>query len=161
MFFTRLDEDEPCYIRTDSPGYAPLMWPLAFPDGQPAQVRSKDGEDPDELRNLDDVAKNLQQATLALMHQPEVRGDGTFVYVPTVSPYDASLPPVLRRFSRLELMGRLGDEILVDRWLSVLDARLRMVAKEWKGKDEQTPLVGGDELFHSLDSEATVKSVRR
>lgn len=131
VFFTRLDEDEPCYIRTDSPGYAPLMWPLAFPDGQPAQVRSKDSEDPDELRNLDDVAKNLQQATLALMHQPEVRGDGTFVYVPTVSPYDASLPPVLRRFSRLELMGRLGDEILVDRWLSVLDARLRMVAKEW------------------------------
>jgi hypothetical protein len=75
--------------------------------------------------------QSWNDATLALMHQPEVRGDGTFVYVPTVSPYDASLPPVLRRFSRLELMGRLGDEILVDRWLSVLDARLRMVAKEW------------------------------
>ena len=129
VFFTRKDEDEPCYIRTSTPGYAPLMWPLAFPDGEPAQVRTNDGDE--ELANLDDAAKNLQQATLALMHQPEMRDDGTFVYVPTVSPYGASLPPVLRRFSRLELMGRLGDEILVDRWLSVLDERLRTIAKEW------------------------------
>ena len=128
-FFTRRDEDERCYVKTESPGYAPLMWPLAFPYGEPACVRKPDGT----LALLDAHAKSLRQATLALMLQPEKTGDddSSYVYVPTASPYDPSLPPVVRRFSRLELMGRLGDEIVVDRWLSVLDARLRTVASSW------------------------------
>ena len=125
IFFTRLDEDEKCYVKSSDSRYAPLMWPLAFPDGEPA-VLAESGE------LLDECAKNLQQATLALMLQPERKADGSgdFVYVPTASPYNPSLPPVVRRFSRLELMGRLGDEVLVDRWLSVVDERLRFLAQK-------------------------------
>ena len=56
---------------------------------------------------------------------------GDFLYVPTQSPYGVSGPPTVRRFSRLELMGRLGDEILLDRWLCAVDQRLAFLAKDW------------------------------
>jgi hypothetical protein len=44
---------------------------------------------------------------------------------PTVSPYPSEASaPILRPFSKLELCGRLGDEVLLDMFLSAEDARL-------------------------------------
>lgn len=153
VFFTRKDEDERCYVKTSSPEYAPLMWPLAFPYGKPAFVRT---DDCGELALLDEYASNLQQATLALMLQPERHANGDFIYVPTASPYGAR-QPVVRRFSRLELMGRLGDEVLVDRWLSVLDDRLRFISSDWM----QRRLLGFDGGANGPETEEDVAAERR
>ena len=132
IFFTRRDEDKPCYVDSFNALYAPMMWPLVCPDGAPPRLREMIFPKRRAAGALlDKEAKNLQQATLALLLQPEQNANGTFVYVPTPSPYGLPHLPVLRRFGRLELMGRLGDEVMVDRWLSVLDARLHTVAKEW------------------------------
>ena len=37
----------------------------------------------------------------------------------------------MRRFNRFELMGRLGDEFMLDRYLGVLDERLRFLASRY------------------------------
>lgn len=135
IFFTRRDEDEPCYVDSFDPMYAALMWPLVCPDGAPPRLKGLVDSAGTVLRPagalLDKEAKNIRQATLALMLQPERTSDGAFLLVPCQSPYGPSAPRVLRRFGRLELMGRLGDEVLVDRWLSALDARLHFVGKSW------------------------------
>ena len=154
VFFTRRDEDERCYVKTESPGYAPLMWPLAFPYGQPPTVCKGDGT----FAHLD-AEGTLRHATLALMHQPERWAPDEYVYVPTKSPYDPTLPPIYRRFSRLELMGRLGDEILVDRWLTVVDARLRTISQEWMQKRLLGQLGGDGE--NELETEADVAEAAR
>ena len=134
IFFTRRDEDEPCYVDSFDPMYAALMWPLVCPDGAPPRLKGLVDSAGTVLRPagalLDKEAKNIRQATLALMLQPERTSDGAFLLVPCQSPYGPSAPRVLRRFGRLELMGRLGDEVLVDRWLSALDARLHFVVHD-------------------------------
>ena len=38
IFFTRKDEDEPCYLTSSDPRYAPMMWPIAFPSGLPTAL---------------------------------------------------------------------------------------------------------------------------
>ena len=75
VFFTRRDVDETCKVKSYDPLYAPLMWPLAFPDGAPPRLTALADRPTGAL--LDKEAKNLQQATLALMLQPErtSRGD--------------------------------------------------------------------------------------
>jgi len=135
VFFTRLDEDQPCVMQSSNPGYAPMMWPLAFPSGSPAELA--DGSHVDSRHRM-------QDATLAMLFQPERNENGEFVTVMTPSPYGTSHPNVPRRFSRFELMGRLGDEFLLDRWLSVLDQRLKTLAS----KTMQRRLVG---RFHQDD----------
>ena len=45
----------------------------------------------------------------ALMLQPEVRPDGTYLLVPTRAFWNPEVV-VPRRFGRMELLGRLGDE---------------------------------------------------
>jgi len=79
IFFTRLDEDEKCVVKSSSPEYAPLMWPLAFPHGEPMCLGSG--------MHLDAAARNMQSATLAMLMQPERDAYGEFLLVPTPSPY--------------------------------------------------------------------------
>lgn len=124
VFFTRNDEDEKCVIDTSDPLYAPLMWPLAFPSGLPP--RDVDGF------LLSDAASVRQRGgdgslTMALMLQPEVRPDGTYLLVPTRAFWNPEVM-VPRRFGRMELLGRLGDEFVIDRHLGEFDKRLRMLA---------------------------------
>ena len=99
-----------------------------------------------------DAASHARQATLALMLQPEQNARSEFLYVPTPSPYGPSGPPTVRRFSRLELMGRLGDEVLLDRWLCAVDQRLSFLAKEWM---QRRLLVqgGGDDATDGNDND--------
>ena len=99
------------------------MWPLAFPHGEPMCLGSG--------MHLDAAARNMQSATLAMLMQPERDAYGEFLLVPTPSPYGPQFDPVLRRFNRFELMGRLGDEFVLDRWLCVLDERLRFLSSRW------------------------------
>ena len=139
VFFTRLDEDKKCYLHSDDPLYAPLMWPLAFPSGAPLldrQGRLVDGKrsGPTAARpnGGDECAHaehGMRQTTLAMLMQPQRDGADECVLLPTFSPYGAEHGPVLRRFSALEKLGRLGDEIMLDRWLSVHDARLRFLSQ--------------------------------
>ena len=42
IFFTKREEDEKCYVDSFDPLYAPLMWPLAFPDGAPPKLHAWD-----------------------------------------------------------------------------------------------------------------------
>merc|ERR1719230_1547026 len=98
--------------------------------------------------HLDAAAKSMQHATLAMLAQPERDAYGEYVRVPTPSPYGANHEPVLRRFRCFELMGRLGDEFMLDRWLSVLDQRLSFLSSAWA----QRRLVG---RFEGTDAEAT------
>ena len=146
VFFTRLDEDKKCYLHSDDPLYAPLMWPLAFPSGAPLldrQGRLVDGKrsGPTAARPNDgDAASDapmqecahaehgMRQTTLAMLMQPQRDSADECVLLPTFSPYGAEHNHVLRRFSALEKLGRLGDEIMLDRWLSVQDARLRFLS---------------------------------
>ena len=138
VFFTRLDEDQRCYLRTDDPLYAPLMWPLAFPTGAPLldrAGRTVDGDrrgpraqgDADDEEQREHASEwSMRHTTLAMLTQPQRDADGACVLLPTPSPYGGGGFD-LRRFSALEKLGRLGDEILIDRWLAVHDARLRML----------------------------------
>ena len=64
---------------------------------------------------------------LALLYQPEKRASGELVRHPTLSPY-AGEGPIARPFSKLELCGRLGDEVLLDMFLSAEDARLHYLS---------------------------------
>ena len=136
VFFSRLDEDARCYLRTDDPLYASLMWPLAFPAGAPLldrQGRWVDGKRAGPAARAGDgdsehVEHGMRKTTLAMLMQPQRNADDECVLLPTASPYGDSGAPVYRRFSALEKLGRLGDEILLDRWLSIRDARLRYLA---------------------------------
>lgn len=125
IFFTRRDEDTRCTIRSSNPAYAPMMWPLGFPDGMPA-VLAATAAYPGEM--LDEATSfGLSRRTMALLMQPERDADGSFVTVPTPSPYGPGHPDVQRRFSRFELMGRLGDELILDRYLTAQDLRLNFL----------------------------------
>ena len=85
--------------------------------------------------------EHLSHVTLAIAYQPErcwqrgVKGAAAgfayqpadplpprFVMVPTVSPY-APEERIYRPMSRVELAGRVGEEYLLDRYLTRLDAR--------------------------------------
>ena len=123
IFFTRRDEDEPCVLSSTDPMYAPMMWPLAFPSGEPTLLA--DGTPVDQSSNF-----SIQDATLAMLLQPERDANGVHVTLPTLSPYGSNCPPVPRRFSRFEMMGRLGDEFMLDRWLGVLDQRLKVLSSK-------------------------------
>jgi len=125
IFVTKRDEDEPCYVQSTSAEYAPMMWPLAFPSGEAPVLQNG------RLLDGPTATCNMQQATLAILLQPERTSDGGYLTAMTPSPYGPGHPDVPRRFSRFELMGRLGDEFILDRWLSVMDKRLRMLASEW------------------------------
>ena len=138
IFFTRLDEDAKCYLQSDDPLYAPLMWPLAFPSGAP--LLNRQGQLVDGRRSgptveaggqtaqeLGHEEHGMRQTTLAMLMQPQRDAADECVLLPTESPYGAEHGPIYRRFSALEKLGRLGDEILLDRHLSVHDARLRFL----------------------------------
>ena len=135
IFFTRLDEDQRCYLRSDDPLYAPLMWPLYFPSGAPLldrQGRLVDGRRSGPTAAAGDQEPGheehgMRQTTLAMLMQPQRDAADECVLLPTESPYGAEHGPIYRRFSALEKLGRLGDEILLDRHLSVHDARLRFL----------------------------------
>jgi hypothetical protein len=94
---------------------------------------------------------SIAQMALALLYQPKKRTDGevhrhpvptpnTFAEVdtfliwqvmrhPTISPYTSEASqPIYRPFSKLELCGRLGDEVLLDMFLSAEDARLHYLS---------------------------------
>ena len=140
-------------IRATNDMYPLLMWPLAFPRGQ--RLKFWDGANVDDwLRKggrVDGRNLNLQKSTLVLMLQPERRSDdevrgaayggqqraGAFSLVPTTNPYTAAFPnsagprvPFLyRRFNRFQLLGKLGDEFLLDRWNSVQDHRRHMLSR--------------------------------
>jgi hypothetical protein len=124
VFFTRLDCDDKCYVRTDDPLYAPLMWPLAFPHGDPLVHRGTDLHV--DAIDRQEKSLNMRRSTVAFMMQPARSEDGECILLPTPSPYvDGTM--VMRRFSVLEKMGRLGDEIMIDRHLAVQDKRLRFL----------------------------------
>ena len=82
IFFTRRDEDEPCYVDSFDPMYAALMWPLVCPDGAPPRLKGLVDSAGTVLRPagalLDKEAKNIRQATLALMLQPERTSRGVW-----------------------------------------------------------------------------------
>jgi len=74
IFFTRRDEDRRCTIRSSNPAYAPMMWPLAFPDGMPAALAATSAY-PGQM--LDDAESfGLSRRTMALLMQPERDGRG-------------------------------------------------------------------------------------
>ena len=128
----------------------PLAFPLGrrlrFEDGACVDQWLSDGGR-DDGRTL-----NLQQATLMLILQPERRDashrdarrypygqsrPNAFVLVPMTNPYNVARPnpsgldecetfrplDVWRRANRFALLGKLGDEFMLDRWMSVLDHR--------------------------------------
>ena len=152
IFFTRRDEDVKCIVQPTSPEYAPLMWPLAFPRGEPMCLPSG--------MHLDAAAKSMQRATLAMLIQPERDMHGEYVLVPTQSPYGPRSEPVMRRFSRFELMGRLGDEFVLDRWLSVLDARLTFLSNKWAQHRIVGRFAGSFTLSLALREKRGIKSKR-
>ena len=110
VFVTKLDEDRLCKVDSDAPEYAPLMWPLAFPSGEPSLLHTwENGWRRPSTTAVDSKSGfKMAHTALAMMLQPERNDRGDFVTVPTASPYGAGHPDVLRRFSRFELMGRLG-----------------------------------------------------
>ncbi|EOD24621.1 hypothetical protein EMIHUDRAFT_450551 [Emiliania huxleyi CCMP1516] len=87
IFFTRRDEDEPCYVDSFDPMYAALMWPLVCPDGAPPRLKGLVDSAGTVLRPagalLDKEAKNIRQETLALMLQPERTSRGANLVMPT------------------------------------------------------------------------------
>ena len=148
LVFSRADvDDKKVVIKATNASYPLVNWPLAFPSGQPP--RFADGALVDDWLNRDGREDgrnlNLQQATLMLMLQPE-RSDrgsdlrdaaGAFALVPTLNPYVVPFPheggmrePYLwRRFNRFQLLGKLGSEFLLDRWMSVMDHRRDMLSR--------------------------------
>ena len=122
VFYTRLDEDEPCYVRTTNEMYPLLSWPLLFPNG--ARLVTRSGEPFEGGKPF-----SISDATMALVHQPErwpsdAGGPGEYLQMPTPCPY-GSRAVVMRRVSRIQISGRLGDEFLLDRELSRQDQRRR------------------------------------
>ena len=63
IFVTRRDEDQMCTIQSSAPEYAPLMWPLAFPSGDPAVLA--DGRPLDAA--MKGVHSGAEHATLAMV----------------------------------------------------------------------------------------------
>jgi hypothetical protein len=147
VYVTRDDDDYACRMRADHPAYALFSWPALFPHGRALGLRPQgdpatwsprcewDPFEPASSWAESDGALDrgafLSAATLAIAYQPERRqpyGVGArgvpppFVMVPTVSPYDDRVR-IRRPFSRVELAGRLGEEFILDRWLSRQDAR--------------------------------------
>lgn len=124
VFFTRRDVDETCKVKSYDPLYAPLMWPLALPYGEPL-VRRGTGEFVD-LKDDHSESCNMRKATLAMLLQPARDENGACLLLPTRSPYSEN-ETIHRRFSPLEKMGKLGEEILLDRHLAVHDQRLHFL----------------------------------
>jgi len=142
--FSRQQDGSKVNVRSTHPMYPALMWPLFFPHGQPLPYR-KDGRvllydvtagTGDALGALSGLGEEMHggrkecwsiaQMALALLYQPEKRAsDDSIVRHPTESPYASEAQaPILRPFSKLELCGRLGDEVLLDMFLAAEDARL-------------------------------------
>ena len=141
--FSLLQDGSKVNVRSTHPMYPALMWPLFFPRGQPLPYR-KDGRvmlydfksrdaTMGALSGLGDDTHggrkecwSIAQMALALLYQPEKRAsDDSIVRHPTESPYPGEKQePILRPFSKLELCGRLGDEVLLDMFLAAEDARL-------------------------------------
>ena len=126
--------------------YPALMWPLFFPHGQPLPYR-KDGRvllwDAARDRDRSEAALgalsglgadthggrmecwSIAQMALAMLYQPEKCANGEVVRHPTKSPYASEEDaPILRPFSKLELCGRLGDEVCLPRGLTPIDCHV-------------------------------------
>ena len=149
VVFSRAEVDRRKFIlKPTCDLYPALMWPLAFPHGGRLLFDNSDPVD-DWLRpggRADQRNLTLQQSTLFLLLQPERRSTtrdarasdakpGAFVYVKTLNPYklpfagDVDRPPfIMRRFNRFALMGKLADEFVLDRFLSVMDHRRDMLS---------------------------------
>ena len=127
IYFTRQADEKDVKIFANDPLYPVLMWPLAFPDGKP--LATEDGV-PLGLSNGQEYSTifSVNQVTLALLMQPERCADGSVRSFKARSPYDGEASWD-RPFSKLELFGRLGDEILLDRFLTNEDARLRYLSQ--------------------------------
>ena len=58
------------------PQYAPMMWPLAFPSGEPSKL--VDGRYIDGLTDF-----SIGDTTLAMLMQPEKNEYGDYIVMPT------------------------------------------------------------------------------
>lgn len=126
IYFTRQADDESVKIYANDPLYPVLMWPLVFPQGQPL---ANEAGVPLGISNSEEYSSlfSVNQVTLALLMQPERNLDGSIAMFNTRSPWDHA-QCFTRPLSKLELFGRLGDEMLLDRFLTSEDARLRTIA---------------------------------
>uniref|UniRef100_A0A7S2CJ29 Uncharacterized protein n=1 Tax=Haptolina brevifila TaxID=156173 RepID=A0A7S2CJ29_9EUKA len=148
--FSLLQDGSKVKLRSTHPMYPALMWPLFFPHGQPLPYR-KDGRvllydvtasdrSTAALGALSGLGEethsgrkecwSIAQMALALLYQPEKRAstDEVVRHV-TESPYPCEAgASILRPFSKLELCGRLGDEVLLDMFLTAEDARLHYLS---------------------------------
>lgn len=129
IYFTRQADDESVKIYANDPLYPVLMWPLAFPQGRPL---ADEAGTPLGVASSEDYSSlyRVNQVTLALLMQPERNDRGEIAKFKTRSPWDRT-KLVERPMSKLELFGRLGDEILLDRFLTTEDARLRTIAQPY------------------------------
>jgi hypothetical protein len=147
--FTTQQSGENTKVYSSHPLYPAMNWPLLFPRARPLAY-GKDGsallynfvrdDDDDVLAQLTGEGASRSRATcwtinqmaLAMLYQPERRadqpdGEATFATAGTASPYETN-ELIQRRFSKLELCGRLGDEVLLEMFLAAEDERLRYLA---------------------------------
>ena len=125
VYITSLDEDEPCYINSFEPLYPLVNWPVLFPNGK--RVLLKNGQP---LFGTG-AACNIKHATMYFTYQPLRYADARFVTVPTVAtwkPVDDRV--VLRRASRSDLAGKVGDELILDMHLCYLDLQKQQLCSK-------------------------------